>query len=189
MIALAQGEPVRPGRAAPQAARPRRPTGRSSWPAVVVVGAVIVFPWAFTIWMSLHEWKVGGAHSFVGLTNYARLSRDRALPRGGLATPLCYTLLAVRPAAGPRARSPRSSSIASFPLRGVLRGIFVMPMMATPVAIALVWTMMFHPQLGVLNYLLSLVGIPPQAWMFHPATRDSRRWCWSRPGSGRRSSC
>ena len=30
-----------------------------------------------------------------------------------------------------------------------------MPMMATPVAIALVWTMMFHPQLGVLNYLLT----------------------------------
>src|SRR6478752_6599685 len=45
--------------------------------------------------------------------------------------------------------------------RGFLRGVFIMPMMATPVAIALVWTMMFHPQLGVLNYLLSLVGIPP----------------------------
>ena len=29
---------------------------------------------------------------------------------------------------------------------------------------------MFHPQLGVLNYLLSLVGIPPQAWVFHPAS-------------------
>ena len=43
-----------------------------------------------------------------------------------------------------------------FPLRGLLRAIFIMPMMATPVAIALVWTMMFHPQLGVLNYLLSL---------------------------------
>ena len=57
-----------------------------------------------------------------------------------------------------------------FPLRGFLRGLFIMPMMATPVAIALVWTMMFHPQLGVLNYLLSLVGIPPQLWVFHPAT-------------------
>ena len=56
------------------------------------------------------------------------------------------------------------------PARGILRGIFVMPMMATPVAIALVWTMMFHPQLGILNYLLSLVGIGPQAWVFHPAT-------------------
>jgi multiple sugar transport system permease protein len=42
--------------------------------------------------------------------------------------------------------------------------------MATPVAIALVWTMMFHPQLGVLNYLLSLIGLPPQLWIFHPAT-------------------
>jgi multiple sugar transport system permease protein len=42
--------------------------------------------------------------------------------------------------------------------------------MATPVAIALVWTMMFHPQLGVLNYLLSLVGLPPQLWVFHPGT-------------------
>lgn len=57
-----------------------------------------------------------------------------------------------------------------FPLRGLLRAIFIMPMMATPVAIALVWTMMFHPQLGVLNYLLSLVGIPPQLWVFSPAT-------------------
>ena len=55
-------------------------------------------------------------------------------------------------------------------MRGFLRGIFIMPMMATPVAIALVWTMMFHPQLGVLNYLLSLVGLPPQLWVFHPAT-------------------
>lgn len=43
-----------------------------------------------------------------------------------------------------------------------------MPMMATPVAIALVWTMMFHPQLGVLNYLLSLAGIPAQEWIFNP---------------------
>jgi len=54
--------------------------------------------------------------------------------------------------------------------RGFLRGIFIMPMMATPVAIALVWTMMFHPQLGVLNYMLSLVGIPPQLWVFNPNT-------------------
>jgi multiple sugar transport system permease protein len=59
---------------------------------------------------------------------------------------------------------------AEFPFRGFLRGIFVMPMMATPVAIAVVWTMMFHPQLGVMNYLLTLVGIPPQLWIFDPST-------------------
>jgi multiple sugar transport system permease protein len=55
-----------------------------------------------------------------------------------------------------------------FPFRGLLRGVFIMPMMATPVAVALVWTMMFHPQQGVLNYLLSLAGIPPSLWVYSP---------------------
>jgi multiple sugar transport system permease protein len=43
-------------------------------------------------------------------------------------------------------------------------------MVATPVAIALVWTMMFHPQLGVLNYLLTRVGLPPSLWVYSPQT-------------------
>ncbi len=59
---------------------------------------------------------------------------------------------------------------AKFPFRGLLRGVFVMPMMATPVAVALVWTMMFHPQLGVLNYLLSFLGIGPQEWIYNQFT-------------------
>lgn len=43
-------------------------------------------------------------------------------------------------------------------------------MMATPVAVALVWTMMFHPQLGVLNWLLQQVGLPPSMWVYAPET-------------------
>jgi len=58
----------------------------------------------------------------------------------------------------------------NFPLRGLARTIFILPMMATPVAIALVWTMMFHPQLGVLNYLLTSVGLPPSTWVYDTAT-------------------
>jgi multiple sugar transport system permease protein len=73
---------------------------------------------------------------------------------------------------------------AQFPFRGLLRGVFVMPMMATPVAIALVWTMMFHPQLGVLNYLLSLVGIGPQEWIYNqksviPSLVLVETWQWT----------
>jgi multiple sugar transport system permease protein len=30
--------------------------------------------------------------------------------------------------------------------------------------------MMFHPQLGVLNYLLTSVGLPPSAWVYDPET-------------------
>ncbi|MBS7698355.1 MULTISPECIES: sugar ABC transporter permease [unclassified Chelatococcus] len=137
-------------------------------PAIITVSAVIVFPWAFTLWMSLNEWTVGGTSSFVGFANYLRLPRDPRFADAVVHT-LYYTVLSVLL---PLLLGTLSAVIfhARFPLRGFLRGIFVMPMMATPVAIALVWTMMFHPQLGVLNYLLSLVGIPPQLWVFEPST-------------------
>ena len=137
-------------------------------PAIIIVGGVIVFPWAFTLWMSLHQWTIGGQSSFVGLANYLRLPTDPRFADAVVHT-LYYTVLAV---VLPLVFGTISAVVfhARFPLRGFLRGIFVMPMMATPVAIALVWTMMFHPQLGVLNYLLSLVGLPPQLWVFQPST-------------------
>jgi multiple sugar transport system permease protein len=137
-------------------------------PALVVVLAVIVFPWAFTIWMSFNEWKVGSPTTFVGFANYLRLPTDPRFVEA-VGHTLVYTALSVLL---PVVFGTFAAVVfhAKFPFRGVLRAIFIMPMMATPVAIALVWTMMFHPQLGVLNYLLSLVGIPPQLWVFHPAT-------------------
>jgi len=145
---------------------------RSYWPfilpALVVVVGVIVFPWAFTIWMSLNEWKVGAPTTFVGLANYLRLPGDPRFVEAVRHT-LAYTVLSV---VLPLVFGTFAACVfhARFPLRGFLRGLFIMPMMATPVAIALVWTMMFHPQLGVLNYLLSLVGLPAQLWVFDPGT-------------------
>jgi multiple sugar transport system permease protein len=137
-------------------------------PALVVVLAVIVFPWLFTIWMSFNEWKVGSPTTFVGFANYLRLPTDPRFVESVWHT-LVYTALSVLL---PVIFGTFAAVVfhAKFPFRGLLRAIFIMPMMATPVAIALVWTMMFHPQLGVLNYLLSLVGIGPQLWVFHPAT-------------------
>jgi len=137
-------------------------------PALVVVLAIIVFPWLFTIWMSFNEWKVGSPTTFVGLANYVRLPNDPRFVEA-VGHTVVYTALSVLL---PVILGTFAAVVfhARFPFRGILRAIFIMPMMATPVAIALVWTMMFHPQLGVLNYLLSLVGIGPQLWVFHPAT-------------------
>ena len=137
-------------------------------PAMIVVMAVIVFPWAYTIWMSLHEWKVGQAPTFVGFANYMRLPGDARFMESVWHT-LVYTVLSV---VLPLILGTLAAVVFNnrFPLRGFIRGLFILPMMATPVAIALVWTMMFHPQLGILNYLLSLIGLPPSLWVFHPAT-------------------
>ncbi len=137
-------------------------------PALIVIAAVIVFPWVFTLWMSVNKWTLGQSQSFVGLDNYIRLATDARFWESLWHTVL-YTVLSV---VAPLIFGTLAALIfdANFPLRGFLRGIFVMPMMATPVAVALVWTMMFHPQLGVLNYLLSLVGIGPQEWIYNQAS-------------------
>ena len=151
------------------ASRRRNYARRYAWfvvPAAAVVLAVILFPWAFTLFMSAHDWKIGGGPEFVGLGNFRELFRDARFIES-MGHTAYFTILAV---VLPIVFGTAAALVfhREFPFRGLLRTIFVMPMMATPVAVALVWTMMFHPQLGVLNYLLSLVGIGPQPWVYSP---------------------
>jgi multiple sugar transport system permease protein len=137
-------------------------------PALVLIAAVIILPWLFTLVMSLMEFKVGGGVEFIGLSNFIKLAKDSRFLES-IGRTFWFTALAVF---FPILLGTWAAVIfhREFPWRGVLRTVFIMPMMATPVAVALVWTMMFHPQLGVLNYLLSLIGLPPFAWVYDPGT-------------------
>jgi multiple sugar transport system permease protein len=156
-----------PLKAIPHALPPRR-YYPFAVPALVLMACVIVFPWLFTLVMSVMEFKVGGGVEFVGLNNYIKLFSDERFLQS-VGRTFWFTALAV---IFPIGLGTAAAVIfhREFPWRGVLRTIFIMPMMATPVAVALVWTMMFHPQLGVLNYLLSLIGIAPFAWVYDPNT-------------------
>jgi multiple sugar transport system permease protein len=150
----------------------RRNYARRYWafaaPAAIVVVAVILFPWLFTLVMSVEEWKVTGATNFVGLSNYAHMLNDERFLWSVVRT-LYFTALSV---IAPVVLGVFAAVCfaTKFRLRGLARTIFVLPMMATPVAISLVWTMMFHPQLGVLNYLLTSVGLPPSTWVYDSST-------------------
>jgi multiple sugar transport system permease protein len=160
-----------PGQAAPSETSGysrRRAYVRFLLPALIVIFAVIIFPWLFTLWMSLNDWQMGMQRSFTGLSNYVALATDDRFLSTIWRT-LYFTILSV---IAPVILGVFAAEVfhQRFPLRGVLRGIFILPMMTTPVAIALVFIMMYHPQLGILNYLLSLVGIPPQLWVYDPKT-------------------
>jgi multiple sugar transport system permease protein len=147
-------------------ARRRRHTRLLTLPAMFVIGAVILFPWLFTLWMSVFDWKIGSVAHFVGVDNYVKLASNQRFIESIVHT-FYFTALAV---VVPLVLGTMAALIfhRDFPFRGLMRAVFIMPMMATPVAIALVWTMMFHPQQGVLNYLLSLVGISPLLWVYSP---------------------
>jgi len=151
-------------------------------PALIAILAVIIFPWLFTLWMSLNDWQMGMSRSFTGLTNYQKLATDarflETIPRT-----LFFTILGV---VAPLVFGVFAAEVfhQRFPLRGLLRGVYILPMMTTPVAIALIFIMMYHPQLGVLNYLLSLIGIPAQLWVYDkntviPALVLVETWQWT----------
>jgi len=50
------------------------------------------------------------------------------------------------------------------------RSAFFAPWVTTLVAVALVWRYIYHPQYGLLNALLGLVGIGPIDWLGNPHT-------------------
>ncbi len=55
-----------------------------------------------------------------------------------------------------------------FPLRGVVRSAIYLPAVVSTVAAGAVFNWLFQDQIGIINYLLSLVGIPAVKWSADP---------------------
>ena len=51
---------------------------------------------------------------------------------------------------------------------GAYRTIYFLPVVTSMVAIAMVWKWLYHPRLGLFNYLLSTVGGNPSLWLEEP---------------------
>lgn len=137
-------------------------------PAISTIAIILFVPWLFTLVMSFFEWKFTGTPSFTGLTNYIAMLSDERFIASFWRT-LIYTFGSIL---GPLLLGLLAAMIFAkeFFGRSTLRLIFSFPMLATPVSVALVWVMMMHPQSGVLNYLLSLVGLPPSLWIYSQKT-------------------
>lgn len=52
--------------------------------------------------------------------------------------------------------------------RTFFRGAFFMPVISAWVAVALMWTWIFNPKYGIVNYLLGLLHIAGPAWLYDP---------------------
>lgn len=53
---------------------------------------------------------------------------------------------------------------------GVLRTTLIIPTIMTPVVVGIIWRLMYNPDLGMLNYFLTLFGFSPVNWTGMPAT-------------------
>lgn len=54
------------------------------------------------------------------------------------------------------------------PFKPFFRSVLFMPFVTTLVAVAIVWRYLYHPQYGLLNWLLGLVGLPRVDWLGDP---------------------
>jgi multiple sugar transport system permease protein len=136
-------------------------------PAVVLVVGLLVYPILYTLAISTRSYSLGLArYSFVGFDNYERVLTSEqfwaAVTRAAGFTSLSVVVST--------ALGMAMAIILNRDFRGSrwARTTFLLPMVATPVATSLVWMMMFNPTLGVLNHLLSLVGLPPSLWVADP---------------------
>ncbi len=137
-------------------------------PVLLIVVLVMGFPVLFLGYMSLHKWSLLAQESakYVGLANYSALIGDQRF-LNALSRTLLFTML------GLAISVPLGLGIAflfhqDFPGRNVLRALLILPMVATPVAMGLVWVIMLDPTLGIIKYLVSSVGLHPPLWLSDP---------------------
>ncbi|MHB1415493.1 MAG: carbohydrate ABC transporter permease [Chloroflexota bacterium] len=50
-----------------------------------------------------------------------------------------------------------------------IRAFFIIPMVLPPVVVAVIWKILFTPDISVLNWVLGLVGMPQPAWLADPS--------------------
>lgn len=160
--------------AAPSQARTRR---RHDWtpdlliaPALLAMVFVMGFPLLYLGYMSIHRWSLIGFSPprFIGLANFVALAGDERFV-SSLVRTLYFTAL------GLATNLPAGLGIAllldqKFPTRNLLRALLILPMVATPAAMGLVWVVMLDPSLGIVRYLLGLIGIAnPPLWLSSPS--------------------
>ncbi len=49
--------------------------------------------------------------------------------------------------------------------QGIIRSLLILPLAAAPAAVGLVWRYMYHPDFGVYNAIMSMLGLPERNWL------------------------
>jgi multiple sugar transport system permease protein len=137
-----------------------------SAPAVAFTIALIAFPFAYTVWMSLHEFSFGGASTLNWGHNYVQMVQDGEFWNGLKITLFLYVLsLVLQLVLGTYVALLLHSSKR---LSGVVRTLMISPFVLPPVVVGMMWLVVLDPSIGAANYLLQSVGLPRSDWLASP---------------------
>ena len=137
-------------------------------PSLVVLALVTILPLVFLLATSLTSLDMSNAASlrWVGLTNYREVARDaRFWNSVWIQAQLSFWTVSLQVVIGFAIALLLNGRLKLF---GLVRATFVVPMVLPPVVVALIWKILFTPDISILDWALGLFGLPQPAWLVDP---------------------
>jgi cellobiose transport system permease protein len=129
-----------------------------------------LFPLIYAFWLGFHSWDGMAVPKFVGLANFTRLlTVDKFFLQSIGNTFLLGFMCLV-----PKLSLALLVAVAIFSVRMKLKDlyqvIYFLPIITSPVAVAIVFLTIYGQQFGILNYGLISLGFDPVRWLVEPNT-------------------
>jgi multiple sugar transport system permease protein len=139
-------------------------------PAIVFVALLMVFPVLYTTYVSLTSWTLtsGAPPAFVGFDSYARVLLEPRFLQAMWRT-IAFTVAAVT-LEGVLGVASALLLNRAFIGRNLARLLLLLPLVATPVAVGIVFNLFYDPTIGLANFVLQSVGLPASGWASEPDT-------------------
>ena len=137
-------------------------------PTVLIVLLIILFPITFALISSFFDYTLinKSFNNFIWLDNYVNSINDEQLFNSISVTFFFVVLVVLFEFLLGFFIAILLNSIERF--KSIYYFILLLPLLINPIVVGLIWRMFLHPQLGILNYLLSLISINPINWLGDP---------------------
>ncbi|MCB9113902.1 MAG: sugar ABC transporter permease [Caldilinea sp.] len=151
-------------------------------PIFLYLGVFALFPMIWVVVLSFFSYSpvrvgdgllgLGGRNPFIGLENFTSMLADTQtaqLFRTSVKNTLIFAFLVL--VVNLAITLPLAVLVESVHnrVKGVVRAIYFMPTISSAVAVAIMWGYVFHPQQGLLNNFIKLIGLtPPKSWLTDP---------------------
>jgi multiple sugar transport system permease protein len=134
-------------------------------PGLAMLLLIVLFPLLFTIFTSAFDYTLlhRSYDTFVGLDNYKAAIAEEYFGESLLVTLKFVVAVVVLEFIIGFTVALMLNAVTRF--KNVYYLILLLPLLINPVVVALIWRMFLHPELGIVNYLLSLVHIGRVNWL------------------------
>lgn len=152
-------------------------------PTLLIMAGLLIYPLLYTLQTSFSSFDIMtfSPGDYVGFQNYQRVLQDSNFWSSMRVTAV-YLLIALPLQVIIGVAIAFLISVEWTGAR-LIRALFIIPMVVTPVVAGSIWKMLLDPLWGYLNYLLTSVGLPAIEWLAEPTLAlisviviDTWRW-------------